>query len=185
MKKLILFSIISIMIVVIGVITIIRINTVSAEIPPKIIFILPISIDGDLGGVSGADTLCTIHNTHGGTAKALIGTSDRQVGGSDWVLTPNVNYFNTGADTIDATDSNGWFTFDLDYSIAGYETNQKVYTGLTETGGLSEDYNCGNWTTQNADAEVGIAGSLTSTAISKTVRNCGDEFPIYCVVQQT
>ncbi len=172
------------MIVVIGAITIIHINTVSAEIPPTIIFVLPIYVDGDLGGVSGADALCTTYNSHGGTAKALIGTTDRQVGGSDWVLSPNTGYFNVGADFIDVTDSNGWFTFDLYYSIAGYLTNQKVYTGLNSDGSLVGD-NCGNWTTVNSYGEVGVAGSISDSAISKGVRSCDDELKIYCVVQQS
>ena len=54
----------------------------------------------------------------GSSWKALLATTNRQVGGSDWVLKPNKKYYRKAIDVntpygllIGNTNSNSWFTF--------------------------------------------------------------------------
>lgn len=152
--------------------------------PNKIIFMTNSTFNGNLSGVSGADQLCMDDSNKpaSGIYKALVGTSNRQISGSDWVLKVNTTYTRVNTSiTIDTTNSQKWFTFNLENPIT---TDPKyVWTGLYENGSVSI-YNCNNWFGSSDDGTVGDSNMASSDSIYYTEKSCplGGR-TIYCVEQ--
>jgi len=150
------------------------------------IFITAGEWQGSLGGVSGADTKCQTDNNNPDTGKiwkALIGTPQRQKSGLDWVLMPNTNYYREeGSILIDTTDTNAWFTFNLNNAISPLSLG--VWTGLTSNGSYHSGYNCATWSSPAVgSADYGSVFYKDIKAINHNTSYCASRYHLYCVEQ--
>ena len=147
------------------------------------IFVTNSSYNGNLGGTTGADQLCMndANKPNNLTYKALIGTLNRSISGSDWVLKANTTY--TRVDTsiiIKVTNSQKWFTFNLNNSIANY--SKDIWTGLSENGTVSS-FNCNNWRNTTYDGMIGKSLRVNSESIEYVEKSCSILRNLYCVEQ--
>jgi hypothetical protein len=136
---------------------------------------------GSLGNVPGADEKCQAE--FGNDYKAIIGTTERQKEGTDWVLEANTEYRRIDGNTvIDVTGNDTCFTYDLDNSV---KTSRFVWTGLNNDCSLSSYGNCADWT-DSRDSNVGICGdsnSQTLTLVNGEPKFCQQDYSIYCASQ--
>ncbi|MBI4406059.1 MAG: DUF1554 domain-containing protein [Deltaproteobacteria bacterium] len=168
------------------------------------------ALSGNLGGVSGADSLCMSALPAGVTsAKALIGagsyrhacTTSFCSGGVsehvDWVLYPNTQYIRASIrrsddrsnTVIGTTNSAGVFASDLTNSVLN--SPMVVYTGLNNDWTDSTN-NCQNWTSPSGSSSGTIgdsAGKGIGSGTSPFMLNNGTSYcyttsnHIYCAEQ--
>lgn len=147
---------------------------------------------GNLGNSTGADAKCMADANYpgSGTFKALIGTSSRQPGLSDWVLEPNTAYYlRDNVTFVGSTDGSEWFNSPLSVAINDSSSFRYVLTGLDGSDGSLYVDNCVDFTVgDNSQYYVGgyadytplswaFGGEISSSA-------CGsDQGYIYCVEQ--
>lgn len=160
----------------------------------KKIFITTSTTNGNIGGISGADTKCSNDASKpsgGGTYKAFLvdgtnrkasNTANAGDGQVDWVLQANTTYYRAdGTTVIGTTNSVKLFTFPLTSSIS---------TGLIQYfTGLNTDWttsnHCNNWS-QNTGQGSTVAGTtLTNNTILTTspTGNCALTLNLVCVEQ--
>jgi hypothetical protein len=162
----------------------------------RYIFRSAAAYDGNLGGISGADTKC---NTDGGrpdpalSYKALLVDGVSRVacttancsGGVgehiNWILRANTPYKNAGGVTVGTTDSVGLFSTNLIAQINVSANN--VWTGLASD--YTSDVNrCTNWSS-NTNGSFGRTGSADQTSIPNLISlgntNCATTVYLYCV----
>ncbi|MCA9582861.1 MAG: DUF1554 domain-containing protein, partial [Myxococcales bacterium] len=166
-------------------------------------FLLPISVGGKIGGISGADALCEGAEAHPGvgTYKALLVDGNARVAcqsadcglggaseGVDWVLKPSMRYVVEGESgtVMTETDENAIFVLPLEAPLAD---SGFLWSGVNQnwTSGVS----CSGWTNDalgGGDAYWGSAGSLSSTHIgvlSNGSYGCNPTTPMHilCVEQ--
>lgn len=142
---------------------------------------------GLLNGTAGADAICQqdLNNPDSSKQwKALLGTSERSPGNSDWVLEPNTDYLNNGA-VLDRTDSEGKFTPPIDaepYDYSAFGTGSPVlWTGLTSTMDLGN--NCNNWFSVNSESNTGLVLEENNVDFIAGSRNCETSAGLICVEQ--
>lgn len=171
----------------------------SSSTTSKKIFQTTSQYDGNLGGVTGADSKCNSDAgkpAGGGTYKALIasGTTRRACTtlgctggcgeGSSWVLKPNTTYiqgFGTNQ-TIGTTTSAAIFAFPLS-AVMGDQTSVS-FTGLTKDW-TNHSNNCTEWTNNTAGTgRVGDDTQTISDAISSGNTACTTTtVNLFCVEQ--
>lgn len=144
--------------------------------------------NGNLGGVAGADALCTTGKPAGfGTVKAILGDlTNRRACGSgttgatctgsssgrlDWIFTAGEDICSADSTIfIGTTDFNALLSSPVANIATGGLTGFNIYWG-------SNDSNCSNWTSTSGTA---IAG----TPIAEyTAPSCNAAATIYCVEQ--
>jgi len=158
------------------------------------------SLTGNLGGVSGADALCTSDSAKPsgtGTWKAFIVQTGVRIacttancsGGTaehtDWVLKPNTKYIlAVGESTIGTTNSSGIFSFPLQTALAA--TTNYFWSGFAVAGNWTIGSNhCLNWTSADPD-ENGDQGRTDSTGnkiLVNAARACNVDSRLLCVEQ--
>lgn len=156
--------------------------------------LLSSGINGNFGGIAGADTFCAneavLQNAPGNTAgyKALIMTDNgtRNLT-SSWVLYPNTVYRSKSNSNlvITTTDANGQFQFPLSAEITGAGGNA-VYTGINTTGPSwvpKTGVNCLNWTdnTNLVSGWIGVSNSPNQEIDSGASFTCDQLLVLYCV----
>ena len=147
----------------------------------------PFSVSGS-SGLARADDICEKDsnkpNKQGAEFKALLGTSSRKLGGSDWVLKKNSTYYRPDGTLIGKTKNNSdWFEFPFYNSIAG--SNVIVATGLEDDGSVSSD-NCNSWVSGKSTDETirGRSNAINSESIEdSSPQDCDEDYAIYCVEQ--
>jgi len=140
------------------------------------IFYTVSSYNGNLGGVSGADSKCMADSNYpgSGTYKALIVDGTNRIasasanagdGQVDWVLQPNTTYYRSDGSTIIlTTDSNGIFVFGtLDNSFG---SGGRLWMGLNAD--WTTDNHCTTWAdgTNSYPAVSGSGGDSVETSSS-------------------
>ncbi len=167
------------------------------DVGEKRTFITSTSLNGNLGGIAGADALCNsdgakpsiLPNVYkamivDGTnrkASTTANTGDNQI---DWVLLPNTSYFRTdGTTLIKATNANGIFVFPL---TSSFDTPGIPYwTGLNTNWTTSGNLCGGNWSSTAGSGQAGQATMTTSSAISGGgPPPCNTALPYLLCVQQ-
>jgi hypothetical protein len=185
------------------------IQTVTMSFIPLKIFVSSSTYDGNLGGVSGADSKCTTDANNpndGHTYKALIvdafsstriscTSANCVTGGTsehiDWVLTPNTEYVRTDGSTVIATTTSvGLFSFTD--AVTGL-TNSISTSATVELTGLNSNWtaasgtrHCGGWASasNSLDVDLGQDASAKGTfAISAASDTCDHSHHLYCVEQ--
>lgn len=139
------------------------------------------------GNLSNADSLCRDDANHPGDGifKAILGTTNRQTGGSDWVMKPNTEYYKVdGTTLIDTTGNDGCFTYNLNNSITPYSNSKQVYTGLYSNCSVAD--NCNGWAEGGTGAQtrLGVSSETGSHVLYFLDVGCAAKYPIYCVEQQ-
>jgi len=150
------------------------------------------SFNGDLGGVTGADSKCqaaAVAAGLSGTFKALISTStttaSSRLGNGDFYLLNGVKVISGGdlSNPLAKIDvlANG---STLNVSI-GHEDD--VWTGSTNAG-ASTGANCNNWSSSLSNA-LGTRGDSDDTLgdavfIQKSNETCDNSFSLYCFSEQ-
>jgi len=163
----------------------------------KIIFVSATTSQGNLGGVSGADTICDADANRpscGGTYKAMLSDYlNRQAcstincgGGAgehiDWVLTASTTYIRPDGTTIGTTNTLGIFTT-ID-AAADPTNNSFVFTGMTGQW-VEATHHCSRFTNSTAGV-FSIVGSPRSTnlgILQASNSACSSFFHLYCVEQ--
>ncbi len=143
---------------------------------------------GDMSGLSGANTICNNSGNKpaGTTAFALISTSTQSLNALPGVPT-NLPINGPGGIQI-AANWNALFgaTVTLDASLfdAGVlpGSNDHFYTGTDGYGDYVPGYSCGDWETTSGNATVGEASLTNEFWIDSTdPPNCTDSYYLVCV----
>ncbi len=145
----------------------------------------PFNVFGS-SGLARADDICEKDsnkpNKQGVEFKALLGTSSRKLGGSDWVLKKNSTYYRSDGTLIGKTKNNSdWFEFPFYNSISS--SNVRVATGLEDDGSVSSD-NCNSWVSGKSTDETtrGRSNAVGSESIEdSSSQDCDEDYAIYCV----
>lgn len=154
------------------------------------------SVTGNLGGVAGADELCTTLASKPagvGTAKAMLTSTERYActvancgDGSeqlDWVFAPHTHYVRSDGVYMFTTNENGIF---VDWPM-----NSLMGTGLNFWDGLNTDWtsrgtNCDGWTTNDAGVSGGVgfdSGAMDSQWLMGGSLTCNSVRPVFCIEQ--
>ena len=152
----------------------------TTAIPVKVIYYVS-AASGNMGGVSGADTLCTNSLPSGvTTAKALVVDGSTRVacttancgGGAsehvDWVLAANTQYKLSNGTSIGTTNAVGLFTFPLDNAIGA----AVVQTGLTASPAWTTGGTCTSWGATGGSESCGFNGTTSSSIIDINGSGC-------------
>lgn len=134
------------------------------------IFATSTTPDGNLGGISGADTICATRavlgsktSTLSGTWKAIVSTAT--VNAKDHLsLTATLSIKNTNGEMVLGLASDLWGATLLNpvkYNENGTAAGANVWTGTDYTGVYNNE-NCSGWTSSNA-GELGGRGGTTNT----------------------
>jgi hypothetical protein len=175
----------------------------AVSIPDKYIFLTVTGRNGNMSGVTGADTICATEKTTnyssllGTTYKAMIvDASNRKActtancsGGIsenlNWVLLPLQTYYlATSNAAIFTTTSSGITTFPIT-SAVDTASSKKWWTGLSNDWrtSLAAD-TCSNWTATGAAGEYGQGSVTTSQWIAFPASNpCSNLYSLICVEQ--
>lgn len=169
----------------------------------KTIFLASVP-NGNLGGVSGADTICTTQKPVGSTAtfKALVsnlsvrqacystGLNDNCNSSSstriNWVLGANTTYCSSDfIKRVGTTTANSILQVPVANTLG--TSSDFVYTGLNSTWGNSSQ-NCSGFSGTGGVSEIGapngtVSGTSTSSFISNGSGGCNVAGKIYCVEQ--
>ncbi|MCB1179636.1 MAG: DUF1554 domain-containing protein [Leptospiraceae bacterium] len=178
-------------------------NLKGSSIPDKYIFVSQGIYNGNLGGITGADSKCSTEKINNysalptGTYKALLadGTTRRAcstsncVGGSsensNWILIANQSYYN-GSDNslVFTTNSKGITSFPINSYLLS-STSQYWWTGMDTGWENTLIDNCSSWGATGSSGYRGQGGKLDSSFVSigLGVNSCTDNLYIVCVEQ--
>ncbi|MCB1178115.1 MAG: DUF1554 domain-containing protein [Leptospiraceae bacterium] len=161
----------------------------------KRMFVTNSSFNGNLGGISGADTRCmgdTNKPSGGSTYKAFLWASSadtRGWPGTDWVLKADYNYRRPSDNAlIFKTNSNSNF-IETNYSNALDGSAEQVWTGSTTSWSGDTIKQCNDWQSSSASPVVGIVGRIgtgnttTNTTLSENSVGCDQLRKLICVEQ--
>ncbi|MCB1177023.1 MAG: cadherin-like beta sandwich domain-containing protein [Leptospiraceae bacterium] len=164
------------------------------------IFVTDAVYDGNLGGVSGADSKCNsdINKPNdGSTFKALVSAdpngvvSDRSACNAgncstanqnrDWVIKANSEYFRSSdsARILTSTAAGILIFGSLENNIS--TSNLDVWTGLNGDWTVSD--NCADWTSNSSTGRVGNSNFLNQNSIGLKVETCSLQKHLICVEQ--
>lgn len=137
----------------------------------KRIFLTAASFGGNLGGLTGANALCTAdaNNPNGGTYKALLSGNSAVAANQSYVRADGVT-------EIGASNGSGVLATPLTNAVGA---GAAVWTGF----GTS---NCGNWTSSSGTLVFGSTGdptSLNSAWLNSSSALCNSARRLYCVEQ--
>ena len=137
---------------------------------------------GELGGTSGADSICNSDGNKpagGGNYKALVYSSTRVPGGNDWPLLANKQYIRADKVIIGTTTSSRTFGT-LGSKIDTTGSSSSVWTGYGS--GFAAGGNCSDWSDTTQTGALGSSGNTNDAAFgSNNTQSCNTAFPIYCV----
>ncbi len=179
------------------------ITTVFTPNPVEYIFVTSGTYTGNLGGLSGADTICNTEAASAGlsgTWKAILSTSSTNantgVGGDNGQgVTISYDVY----DTLNNLIANGPLTFwdgthsaPISYHAdgSGLGGSTSVWTGSGNNGGDWAYPDCGysscdcnGWTSNSASivGQTGSSGSESSDWINQSSSACNTSQPLYCV----
>jgi len=163
------------------------------------LFVTQAPFNGNLGGISGADSLCRADaaNPAGagkGSWRAMLAAANRyacsssncSISGSaenfNWVLKPMTQYIRPDGTQIGTTNAASIFAGALSAAIQNPGNN--VWTGMfatwTTTG---PDDRCNDWTTDSANGIYALSGATDNTAIANFHIACTNTHQLYCAEQ--
>lgn len=155
------------------------------------IFVSSNTYQGNLGGISGADSICNgdAKCNNGKTCKAMLGLSGVRDRSNDWVLQASTTYFREdGSTEIFTTNANAEFDLSATATFTNSisTTTATVYTGIDPS---NTDWvfsgGCSGWTdnTNVNNAATGTSNGTGSGALRSDVLACDNSFNLYCVEQ--
>ncbi len=166
------------------------------DVGEKRTFVSSATSIGNLGGISGADSICNsdaakpaiVPNIYkamivDGTSRKASTTANAGDGQIDWVLLPNTAYFRSNGTTqIMTTNANGIFIFGTlanSFEVAAIP----YWTGLNTNWTTSANI-CSNWASMAGNGQVGQATPTTNASISGASQACNMSVPYLLCVQQ-
>jgi hypothetical protein len=170
------------------------------DVGEKRTFLSSSALNGSLGGVAGADTLCNsdagkpsiLPNIYkamlvDGVSRKASATANAGDGQIDWVLLPNTAYFRSdGTTQIMTANVNGIFNF----SVPLFLTNSFLGVMQSYWTGLNSDWttfpsHCNNWTTTIGNSRAGDGTPLDNNSIIGMGNiPCNSATPYLLCVQQ-
>jgi len=156
------------------------------------LFLTSQSYDGNLGGISGADQICSAEA--GENAKALLvdengcnGRPCRQAKPHqvDWPLLPSTTYYSKDFSQIIATtDQYGFLPIGLVSALASSCTNELI--GLDENWNTQANLTCSSWTNSSSSQKEAVgwlcpSGTNTQNLLVGGTKDCGSAVPFLCV----
>lgn len=172
-------------------ITVTRLNATT-----KRMFVTANSYNGNLGGVTGADSLCnadTNKPNDGSTYKAVITDATNRVACSNanctlatenvnWVIGANLNYIRASdAATLFTSNSAGIFSFGSITNSFDTSSN-KYWTGLNANW-TSNGSHCSLWANTGGSGMVGNGNQTNNNAISQNTQGCSGTQNLLCAEQ--
>ncbi|MEM7182105.1 MAG: cadherin-like beta sandwich domain-containing protein [Spirochaetota bacterium] len=160
----------------------------------KRMYLTATSYDGNLGGVTGADTKCAsdAYYPGSGTFKAMLqddsgGTRRAVATIKDWVLAASTTYVrNSDGVTIFTTNANRVFDYTAGNAQASFDSGaqKEFWTGGQSNWNPDSDL-CSNYSlnTNASDARVGLTDSVTTDAINSSNQACDEVAHLLCVEQ--
>ena len=165
------------------------------------IFVTAATLNGNLGGIAGADTLCLTDAANplgpgNGSWKALLSSAGVRVActtsncsgsgaaeHSDWALKANTPYVRPDGTSIGMTTANGIFVGTIANSVT--TTSFVTFTGLTSDWAVAGD-NCDNWASASIgfNGQTGLSSETGILWFSNTANGCDLATKrLYCVQQ--
>jgi hypothetical protein len=155
------------------------------------IFVTSSTTDGDMGGLAGADTLCTNAANSAGLSrnyKALLSTSSTDAvnrlnfTGPIYVVSQGVKTLiaGSGSELWNDNTNNG---ARIDKDENGLTVSGSVWTGTNSDGTLFTSQACSDWTSTAAVGWTGSTDQFDDRWVESTSGTCVSEFHIYCVSQ--
>ncbi len=161
------------------------------------LFVTSSTTNGNIGGVTGADTLCSSDAnkpTDGGTYKAVLvdASLNRRACSSanctlvteniNWVLGANITYLRSldGA-VIFTTNSAGIFPFGTASASTDTGSNQ-YFTGLSSNWTLNGSH-CTSWTSNTGSGRIGSSNQTGGTMIENGGGGCNTSKKLLCAEQ--
>lgn len=162
------------------------------------LFVTSSTTNGNMGGVTGADTLCSSDAnkpTDGGTYKAVLvdaslnrracasGNCTVAAGNNiSWALGANLTYLRSSDGTvIFTTNSAGIFAFGTASASVDTGSNQ-YFTGLNSDWTLNGSH-CTSWTSNTGSGRIGSSDQTGSTMIENGGSGCNTSKNLLCAEQ--
>lgn len=158
------------------------------------IFVSSVSYDGNLGGLSGADSKCQTLATAAGLVrnyKAFLGTSTTALK-SRFNLVGAVYNFSgderiqitdVGIDLLN-TDQPKDLLNNIEYDDQGNSVTDSVWTGTDSEGEISTSESCANWTSNSAGQNGTVGDNSRTTGFyleDPPTQACNNTFRLYCI----
>lgn len=155
-------------------------------------FVTSSTVNGNMGGLAGADSFCASQAASGSVTSSLGGTwrailSDNSNSASSRLNLSNIPIKNTNGDTVVSLSSELWggsLLNTIRYNQNGGVLHTTIYSGTTSTGAI-DTATCNGWTSSSS-FDVGDQGSSSgggATWIDETfnIGDCSDPLSIYCI----
>lgn len=158
------------------------------------IFVTSTSTNGNMGGLSGADTICATRATSVGlvrTYKAFLGDSSNSIKSrfnlSGAVLNVNssdekITIVDLGVNLFDADSTN--LENNIEFDENGDSVTQSVWTGSDSEGEISTSQHCSDWSSNSAGSNGSIGDNTRTTGFwleDPPTQACNQNFRIYCL----
>lgn len=169
-------------------------GTGSSAITHHTAFVTSGTTNGNIGGLGGADALCTSVASTGSVTSSLVGSwkaimSSQTISAASRLPLTSMEILNTNGEQVktSALDLfNGALTNKINYNQNGVlVASGGVWTGTLATGGIVSGRNCTSWTYDGTrvilPATQGNLNSLT-VWLNSTTANCSILLRVYCML---
>ncbi len=154
------------------------------------IFVTSTTNSGNLGGLSGADTICQTRAVAGGfsgTWKAILSDTTFNASSRIVITGPVYNTNNTLVATGKTDFWDGALSVAVGYNEFGVAASANTWSGSTSSGAKDQPNSCSNWTSNSASnyAAYGQTGVATSNWIAAgSSALCSNNYRLYCINNQ-
>jgi hypothetical protein len=158
------------------------------------IFVSSLTYDGNLGGLSGADSKCSALASAAGLErvyKAFIGSSANSLKSRFTLIGPVYNFrdestsnkiVNLGSDLFDADVED--LLANIEYDENGDSVTDTVWTGSDSEGENALTSDCQNWSSNNGGDDGSVGDNTRTTGFyleDPPVQACSGLYRIYCI----
>ena len=158
------------------------------------VFVTSSTMNGNLGGLTGADTVCTNSAAFAGLSrvyKAVISTTaenarDRLTfSGTIYKVSSGekIPIASSGSDLWNTDNANLIGRIDSDEYGNSTSGVTNVWTGTTSDGSVQTTSNCDNWSSQSNSGTYGSVDQFDDRWINESFTSCNQQFRLFCVSQ--
>ncbi len=157
-------------------------------IQKRIIFVSSNTYNGNLGGLSGADTICNNLASASGLSggfKAWLSHSTSNI--SDEIIPDDVVAFYLSDNTTKVADNStdllsGTIQNFINLDESGTINNIQVWTGTNESGYVTTNQHCSDWTSSSpsVNGKIGNSNRQNKEWTDYGDEKCNDAYAIYC-----
>ncbi len=166
-------------------------ENVAAKLIRHTIFTTSMPYNGGLGGIAGADNICTTHAQNAGIVankyRAVLSTETTAVRNRLLLLGPVYNIKNqrVANNAVDLWD--GTIGYPVSYDEFGASVASSLHTGSQANGSITVNGTCTNWTVTSGQSFYAFAGSTNSYWMYVAGPNnvyCNTPLPFMCITQE-